>query len=122
MKKMNKEAIVKIYNATVLNGGSSSVKGDGDYSILHAYNGYIVGGFSACIKAGANLEAFTKAITRMDKMLPSNAILGTWINEGQIYIERAKVVYDFDFAMELGKMNEQIAIFDIANQEDVKVV
>ena len=119
---MRKEVIEKLWNATVLNGGSSSIKGDGDYSILHAYNGYIVGGFSACIKAGATIEEFSKALTRMDKMLPSNAILGTWINEGKICIERAKVVYDFDFAMELGKMNEQIAIFDIARQTDIELV
>lgn len=118
---MRKVDIEKIWNATILNNGSSSVKGDGDYSILHAYNGYIVGGFSACIKAGATIEEFSKALARMDKMLPSNAILGTWIHEGQIYIEQSKIIENLDFALAIAKLNEQIAIYDLAKQEDVKV-
>lgn len=117
---MKKADIEKIWNATVLNGGSSTINGDG-YKTLRNYNGYLVGGFSACLKVSGEFEAFSKAVKNLDKMLERGDILGTWVHNDTIYIEQSKLIENLDFAIAIAKLNEQLAIFDMAKQEDVKV-
>ena len=118
---MTKADIEKIWNATVLNNGSSSVKGDG-YKTLRNYTGYLVGGFSHCIKVSGDFEAFSKALNNLDKMLERGDILGTWVHNDTIYIEQSKLIENLDFALAIAKLNEQLAIYDIQKQNDIKVI
>lgn len=117
---MRKADIAKIYEVTMSNGGSSNIKGN-RYQLLKAQNGYIVGGFSDCIKVSKNFDDFSKAMKRIDKMLSNGDILGTWVYEGIIYIEQSKIIDSLDFAIEIGKLNNQIAIYDLEKQSDIQV-
>lgn len=118
---MKTSDVMKIWKSTILNGGSSSIKGD-RYKTLRNYNGYLVGGFSHCIKVSGDFEAFTKALNNLDKMLERGDILGTWAHNDTIYIEHSKIVENLDFALEIGRINKQIAIYDIQKQNDIKVI
>lgn len=52
-----------------------------------------------------------------------NGTVGGWFNEedGQFYFDSVKIFTDRDEAIEFGKRNEQIAIFDIGELELIKL-
>lgn len=48
-----------------------------------------------------------------------NAYLGAWIDEGITYIDISVLVENKEDAIELGKVNNQLAIYDIQNNESI---
>ena len=48
-----------------------------------------------------------------------NAYLGAWIDEGITYIDISVLVENKEDALELGKVNNQLAIYDIENNESI---
>ena len=48
-----------------------------------------------------------------------NAYLGAWIDEGIIYIDISILVENKEDALEMGKINNQLAIYDIENNASI---
>lgn len=48
-----------------------------------------------------------------------NAYLGAWIDEGITYIDISVLVENKEDALEMGKINNQLAIYDIENNESI---
>lgn len=47
--------------------------------------------------------------------------LGTWVNEGTVYLDLSENIASRDKALELGKEREQLAIFNLETFEEVAV-
>ena len=55
--------------------------------------------------------------------MTNDKVVGGWLNEenGKYYFDSCKVFSDRNKAIEFGKQNQQIAIFDITNLELIKL-
>lgn len=61
-----------------------------------------------------NIEGLKKAL---EHALKHDNVVGGWLNEEnqRFYFDSCKVMYDETEAIEFGKQNQQIAIFDLTN-------
>ena len=50
-----------------------------------------------------------------------SAFVGCWVNDDLVYIDLSVHVYDLQQAIALGRINNQIAIYDIVNNCDILV-
>ena len=47
--------------------------------------------------------------------------LGTWVNEGTVYLDLSENIPNREKALELGRERGQLAIFNLANMEEVTI-
>lgn len=91
-----------------------------DLKSINAKSGYMVSlqGYEKKCKSEQEIE---KAINENMEIVRGldNAYLGAWIDEGIIYIDISVLVENKEDAMELGKINNQLAIYDIENNESI---
>ena len=50
-----------------------------------------------------------------------NLYLGTWVNEGKVYLDLSENVQNLDIALQRGREREPLAIFNIETFEEVAV-
>ena len=56
------------------------------------------------------------------KLMANPALcLGTWVNEGTVYLDLSENVASREKALELGRERGQLAIFNLANMEEVTI-
>lgn len=56
------------------------------------------------------------------KLMSNPALcLGTWVNEGTVYLDLSENIASRDKALELGKERGQLAIFNLADMEEVTI-
>lgn len=99
------------------NGGGTYNK---EYKTINAKQGYMVSlqGFEKKCKTDEETE---KAIMENMEIVKGldNAYLGAWIDEGITYIDISVLVENKEDALEMGKINNQLAIYDIQNNESI---
>ena len=91
-----------------------------DLKSINAKSGYMVSlqGYERKCKTDEETE---KAINENMEIIRGldNAYLGAWIDEGITYIDISVLVENKSDALELGKVNNQLAIYDIQNNESI---
>lgn len=108
-----------IVKETLKNGGSST-------SLLNkSANGFMVSVKDCAIIPvnDFNVKALKKVITKNIELLsnPSN-FLGTWIDNGNVYIDISESINDRETAIKLGKERHQLGIYDISNQQTIELI
>lgn len=111
------ENIKKIIEEIKENGGGTYNK---ELKSINATSGYMVSllGYERKCKTIEEIEKAIKENIEIVKGL-DNAYLGTWIDEGITYIDISILVENKEDALELGKINNQLAIYDIENNESI---
>ena len=66
-----------------------------------------------------DIDAILKAINDQLNNLSFNGNLGLWVDEGKMYIDLSFNIKQFKRAVEIGKLNNQLSIFDWANKKCV---
>lgn len=111
------ENIKKIIEEIKENNGGTYNK---EYKTINAKQGYMVSlqGYEKKCKTEQEIE---KAIMENMEIIKGldNAYLGAWIDEGITYIDISVLVDNKEDAMQLGKVNNQLAIYDIQNNESI---
>ena len=106
------------------NGGATLLK-NGEL----ATRGYCTGiGQEYKIKANErllfeNMATFAQLAECVELILANetcNAV-GFWYNEGTLYIDAVMVFEDLDNALDLGRMNNELAIYDLNEQKEIKL-
>lgn len=99
------------------NGGGTYNK---EYKTIDAKQGYMVSlqGYEKKCRTDEETE---KAITENMEIIQGldGAYLGAWIDEGIIYIDISILVENKEDALELGKVNNQLAIYDLQSNESI---
>ena len=87
---------------------------------IKAKKGFMVSlqGYEKKCKTDEETEKAIKENMEIVKGL-DGAYLGAWIDEGIVYIDISVLVENKEDAMELGKINNQLAIYDIKNNESI---
>jgi len=91
--------------------------------------GYAVGGASKCFEIKAddlswNNFAYTimPALIEQTRGKAANLLIGGWVDDdGTAYLELSDIVHDRKQAIELGKEREEKAIYDLWNNEEIKL-
>lgn len=111
------ENIKKIIEEIKENNGGTYNK---ELKSINATSGYMVSllGYE---KKCRTIEETEKAITENMEIIKGldSAYLGAWIDEGITYIDISVLVENKEDAMELGKINNQLAIYNIENNESI---
>lgn len=47
--------------------------------------------------------------------------IGAWIDDGQLYLDVSVVVADLQIALDMGRRNDQLAIFDVASEQEIRL-
>ena len=99
------------------NGGGTYNK---EYKTIDAKQGFMVSlqGYEKKCKTEQETE---KAINENMEIIRGldNAYLGAWIDEGITYIDISVLVENKEDALEMGKINNQLAIYDIENNKSI---
>lgn len=111
------ENIKTIINEIKKNNGGTYNK---EYKTIDAKQGFMVSlqGYEVKCRSDEEIE---KAITKNMEIIKrlDSAYLGAWIDEGITYIDISILVENKEDALELGKINNQLAIYDIQNNESI---
>lgn len=59
-----------------------------------------------------DIDAILKAINEQLEKLSFNGNLGLWVDEGKIYVDLSFNIKQFKRAVEIGKQNNQLSIFN----------
>lgn len=114
--------------STIVNGGASYNVVTGE---LNPKVGYMVAisGHERIIENVTNEKQLQyliadylkdKAIILVSGITDNNKFIGTWINEGKLYLDVSVNIADKDAAIALAKSSNQLAIWDCENQTEIK--
>lgn len=111
------ENIKKIIEEIKENNGGTYNK---ELKSINVKSGYMVSLQGYEVKSRTDEET-EKAIKKNMEIIRGldNAFLGAWIDEGITYIDISVLVENKEDAMQLGKINNQLAIYDIQNNESI---
>lgn len=112
--------LLKFIQKTIENGGASY---NPEYG-TQPENGYMVS-----IKDVSTISSLDLIEDEIQKIVLSNAsmflekdiYMGSWIDDGKIYIDISKNVQEIKSAIRLGMLNDQLAIYDLNNGRDIKL-
>lgn len=110
MNKINLNEIIK-------NGGATL---DKDLQPLQAKKGYMYSiiGYEKIYNLD-DTENILKTIKEYQKILKNNCYIGLWIDNNKLYIDISKLENNKTRALQLAKDNMQLAIYDIAKNENI---
>ena len=69
----------------------------------------------------AYLALLKNASVQAAQGLPYQAALGTWIDEGTVYVDLVALVPDYTEAVALGTEREQVAIYNLKTEQTVRL-
>jgi hypothetical protein len=113
-----------LYDYTVKNGGVTFRVKDYPEKIVMPAKGYVVGGYgdnATAIFDVDDTEAFDESIDRFlfHSRNDGYKYIGTWINEGKVYIENVEVLKNKDFAMGTAYGRGEKAVYDLAAKKEI---
>lgn len=88
---------------------------DSNLEILSPSSGYSVGLDTLSFSHGIEFKA---ELSSMISALQGNPI-GLWIEDGQIHVDRIKVIKDLSDALQLAKQYRQLAIWDFSARKAI---
>lgn len=93
---------------------------------LKAKNGFMVSllGYERKIKLEENtikktLEEYQKIRKELIKQNYKNVYIGMWVENGEIFFDISILIKDYAKALELGKNNKQLAIYNIEENKTI---
>ena len=111
-----------------------TLQGWDGFSVKHDLNeygggGYAVGGASKCFEIKADDLSWNNfayyiipSLQEQTRGKAANLLIGGWVDDdGMAYIELSDIVQDRRQAIELGEEREEKAIYDLWNNEEIKL-
>lgn len=85
-----------------------------------AADAYAVGGVTESIIVDvADRQAFEAAVDRMRAFVGREHFIGTWVDDGKVYVDAVTIVWGHADAVRLGTERGELAIFNLGTAETV---
>ncbi len=85
--------------------------------------GYMVGTGQGEFNAkGMSYQQIKSKVNQIFNTYPQRVYLGAWRNGDDVIVEISKLVIDKNLAIDLGKAGKQIAIWDLENKKEIKLL
>ena len=110
--KVTSEHLELMYEQTYLMGGSTIHMVD--IAPLDKREGYMVGGKNIMVLENIDIDEFYPALYEIEGYNVETDYIGTWYEweEDKYYVDESTWVEDLQDALELGRKNKQVAIWD----------
>jgi hypothetical protein len=107
--------------SAVLSDGGATVS---THSELLPLSGFYVSDTDGAIVAldafgASDVDAFVTR--RASDLAAPGAYLGAWVSDGKVYLDVSRHFYSRDVALQVGASNDQLAVWDIANLDEIAV-
>lgn len=112
--------VVKAAESVIAHEAGATLTKQGE--LISPTEGFAVGGQVPGIRYPVSYPYLTKRIivSQWLQALPHNVIhVGTWTEDGTVYVDATTIVSDRDRAIQLGEQRGEIAVYDFANQESL---
>ena len=112
--------LTKVLETAIANNGISYSISTGNYNVT---TGYMVSIQGQEWKVSTINDDILKFYGKhhLNELWDKDRFLGIWLNKGQWYLDVSVNVEDLDEALRLGKNNNQIAIWDCAKAEEIRL-
>ena len=112
--------LTKVLETAIANKGISYSISTGNYNVT---TGYMVSIQGQEWKVSTINDDILKFYVKhhLNELWDEDRFLGIWLNKGQWYLDVSVNVEDLDEALRLGKNNNQIAIWDCAKAEEIRL-
>lgn len=112
--------LIKLYDAIFTDGGFTVLIGD-DGSLTPAASGYAVADSRdlRTLPTDTPFGVFAEAIERAFTTFLGADALGGWEHNGRLYLEPVEIYNDRATAERVGRLYDQIAIFDLDNSAEI---
>ena len=112
--------LTKVLETAIANNGISYSISTGNYNVT---TGYMVSIQGQEWKVSTINDDILKFYVKhhLNELWDKDRFLGIWLNKGQWYLDVSVNVEDLDEALRLGKNNNQIAIWDCAKAEEIRL-
>ena len=108
-----------IYDHTIEHGGGTFTSSG---EVFAADSGYMVGGGIPTITVPEDdIVALAEGLRTMIERLPDGHFVGTWVHEGEIYIDASAHHEVLELAVEVAQQHEELAIFDLSTLTDIAI-
>lgn len=98
------------------NNGGITLNKQGEKAILK--NGFMVSLYGTEYKTNNKKEVLKKVSEYIEKIKDNNNLfVGVWLDNGFYYVDFSINILHFNDAMEFGKKNKQLTIYDITNNK-----
>lgn len=109
------------YKHTIQNSGGTFTK---DGQPVNLTDGYMVG--IRGLVSGMDEDSFNILFGRVARYENTHhehdAYVGTWVHENQIYIDLSLHILNLNHAIMIGKLNRQLAIYDLKNNVSISLI
>lgn len=114
------KTVNEILNKIHQGGGVTYNFGQGDLSGSNAFSVSIYPDRSQVIDGGVDFDMIENYLeTNKDLLADGSNSFGAWSHEGKTYLDIVKTVENYDEAVDLGKQHNQIAIWDLRNNNEI---
>ena len=103
----------------IKNGGSI----DSNYNSITEKSGFMVSkyGYEKTFK-NDDIEGIKNTIKEYSKIICKNEYIGVWNNDGVVYVDISKHYNSKKQALQVGKNNKQLAIYDLSTGKDIDIL
>jgi hypothetical protein len=107
---------IAIFSDTLDNGGGTYTK----FLDAGPKTGFAVGGEDPGRIVSGDQD-IVLAILKFSAQLPMGRFLGTWLHDGEFYLDSVSILEDKDEAIALGRKRGEIAIFNLGTGGEIPV-
>ena len=117
---MKKETLTNDYIKELIKNGGSI---DTEYNSIKETSGFMVSkyGYEKTFK-NDDIEGIKNTIKEYQKIICKNEYIGIWNNNGVVYVDISKHYNSKKQALQVGKNNKQLAIYDLKNNCDIDIL
>jgi hypothetical protein len=114
--------LIDLYDAVFTRGGFT-VRFDTDGALIPAAAGYAVSATDEqwSVPADAPFADFASSVERLHALYPTANAVGGWVDGERLYLDPVEIINDRATAEVLGRLRNQIAIFDLSTSEEIRL-
>ncbi|MEV0220707.1 hypothetical protein [Streptomyces sp. NPDC050704] len=114
--------LIDLYDAVFTHGGFT-VRLNADGTLTSAASGFAVSATDEqwSVPAAVPFADFATAIEGLHALYPTANAVGGWVDGQQLYLDPVEIIDDRAKAEFLGRLRQQIAIYDLSASEEIRL-
>ncbi|MCX4561697.1 hypothetical protein OHA02_36670 [Streptomyces phaeochromogenes] len=114
--------LIDLYDAVFTHGGFT-VRFNADETLTPAASGFAVSATDEqwSVPSAVPFANFATAIERLHALYPTANAMGGWVDGQRLYLDPVEIIDDLAKAEFLGRLRNQIAIYDLSASEEIRL-
>ncbi|UIX34311.1 hypothetical protein [Streptomyces sp. GQFP] len=114
--------LINLYDAALLCGGFT-VRLNADGTITPAATGFAVSATDErrSVPVDVPFADFASVVERLRTLYPTANAVGGWVDGQWLYLDPVEIIDDRSKAESLGRLRNQIAIYDLSASEEIRL-